>query len=521
MEVAPAGALQLEACVLNVLFITADQWRADCMSAAGHPVLRTPNIDALAAAGVLFGRHYAQAAPCAPARACLYTGLYQMTNRVCRNGTPLDRRHDTIALAARRAGYEPTLFGYTDVGADPRAHDPADPALFTYEGILPGMAVRAELLENLRPWLSWLASRGVAVPGERPFDVFLPADGPADPPSDAPARYDRQQTMTAYLTDELLRWLGEPRDRPFFAHLSWLRPHPPFIATAPYNDWFRSEDGPAFRRAGDRDAEAAQHPYLAHWLATQKKSHFRYGARGLAANWSEEDAHRLRQAYWGLIAEVDHELGRVIAALRRSGLWDNTLIVLTTDHGEMMGDHHLFGKGGYFEESFRVPLIVRDPRRPTTHGTRVDAFSEAVDVMPTILEALDQPVPHQLDGRSLVPFLDGAPPRDWRRAAHWEFDFRAVATGSTQRALALPVDACNLAVQRGERYKYVHFAGLPPLLFDLEDDPNELHDRADDPACRDIRLACAEELLSWRATNFDRALSHTELTTKGPVHSIG
>ncbi|TIU24597.1 MAG: phosphonate monoester hydrolase, partial [Mesorhizobium sp.] len=102
----------------NVLLITCDQWRGDCLSAAGHKVVRTPNADALAAEGVLFRQHYGGAAPCSPARACLYTGLYQMNNRVCRNGTPLDARHGNIALSARSLGYDPTLFGYTDVSPD-------------------------------------------------------------------------------------------------------------------------------------------------------------------------------------------------------------------------------------------------------------------------------------------------------------------------------------------------------------------------------------------------------------------
>ena len=104
----------------NVLFITVDQFRADCLSAAGHPVVRTPNLDALAAEGVRFARHYSQASPCGPGRAALYTGTYQMNNRVVANGSPLDTRFDNIALAARRAGHEPVLFGYTDQALDPR-----------------------------------------------------------------------------------------------------------------------------------------------------------------------------------------------------------------------------------------------------------------------------------------------------------------------------------------------------------------------------------------------------------------
>ena len=134
--------------MLNILFITADQWRGECLGVAGHPLVKTPNIDALAADGTVFLNHYSNAAPCSPARACLYTGLYQMTNRVVRNGSPLAARFDNVALAARRVGYSPALFGYTDQSADPTGLPPAAPRLKTYEGVLPGFDVRVRIPEN-------------------------------------------------------------------------------------------------------------------------------------------------------------------------------------------------------------------------------------------------------------------------------------------------------------------------------------------------------------------------------------
>jgi arylsulfatase A-like enzyme len=160
----------------NLLLITCDQWRGDCLSAAGHPVVRTPNADALAAEGVLFRRHYAGAAPCSPARACLYTGLYQMTNRVCRNGTPLDARHGNIALYARALGYDPTLFGYTDTAPDPRRLSPRDPFATTFEGVLPGFTARQLLPEHQKQWLSWLRTRGVETRAGFP-EIHLPVAG--------------------------------------------------------------------------------------------------------------------------------------------------------------------------------------------------------------------------------------------------------------------------------------------------------------------------------------------------------
>lgn len=146
--------------MLNILFITADQWRGECLGVAGHKLVKTPNIDALAADGTAFFSHFANAAPCSPARACLYTGLYQMTNRVVRNGTPHAHRFDNVALAARRAGFNPTLFGYTDQSADPTIVPIGDPRLTTYEGVLPGFDVRVRLPDDEKPWLSWLRAQG-------------------------------------------------------------------------------------------------------------------------------------------------------------------------------------------------------------------------------------------------------------------------------------------------------------------------------------------------------------------------
>ena len=149
----------------NILLITLDQFRADCLSCAAHPVVRTPALDHLAGNGIRLARHYSQAAPCSPGRAALYTGTYQMNNRVVANGTPLDARFDNIAHAARRAGYAPALFGYTDQGVDPRlVTDPGDPRLSTYEGVLPGFDAVLDMSGWQLPWLQWLNHHGYDFP---------------------------------------------------------------------------------------------------------------------------------------------------------------------------------------------------------------------------------------------------------------------------------------------------------------------------------------------------------------------
>jgi len=155
----------------NVLFVTLDQFRGDTLGCAGHPLVQTPVLDALAREGVRFARHYANTAPCAPGRAALYTGTYQRNNRVVTNGTPLDDRFDNVARVARRVGYEPVLFGYTDQGVDPRlVEDADDPRLSTYEGILPGFDVAVDLSREHEPWQAFLRRHGVP---RRPIDEQL------------------------------------------------------------------------------------------------------------------------------------------------------------------------------------------------------------------------------------------------------------------------------------------------------------------------------------------------------------
>src|SRR5579863_5257087 len=159
----------------NVLFITLDQWRGDCLSALGHPVLETPALDALSARGVLFANHWANAAPCGPSRACLYTGTYQHRNRSLLNGTPLDARFTNVGLIALSLRYDPVLFGYTDTSVDPRTVPAGDPRLFSYEGVLPGFTpiVNDPWETGGLEWGKWLADHGIDVPSQ-PSSLYEP-----------------------------------------------------------------------------------------------------------------------------------------------------------------------------------------------------------------------------------------------------------------------------------------------------------------------------------------------------------
>lgn len=495
----------------NVLFITADQWRGDCLSSLSHPVVQTPNLDALAAEGTLFTRHFANTAPCSPSRATLHTGLYQHNHRVAMNGTPLDRRHTNWAIEARKVGYDPTLIGYTDQTPDPRDLREDDPRLLTYENVLPGLTPLAHVgMDHPGPWAKYLRARGYDLPDPERFIIWQREAGPdyedgADVPK--PWTVKAEDNDTAWHVDQAIDFISERRDEPWFLHLSLLRPHPPWIASEPWNRRYDPAGIPAATRLGSIDEESAQHPWLRYQL-----SHPLHCAPD-----DLKKLNRMRAVYFGMMSEVDHQLGRLFELMKLEGVWDDTLVIFTSDHGEQLGDHWMLGKSGYFDQSYSVPLIIRDPRAQADglRGQRVEAFTEHVDIMPTLLEFIAADTPAQCDGRSLLDFVHRGQAEGWRQQAHWEYDFRDASFDGAERALGLTLHQCNLTVIRGDRYKYVQFAGLPPLLFDLHSDPGEFKNLAELPEHAPVALQFAQELLRWRMTHEDQTLTHMMASPKG------
>lgn len=511
---------------MNILFITADQWRGECLSALGHPHVKTPNLDALAANGVTFKRHYAQATPCGPSRACMYTGMYMHNHRSVLNGTPLDARHTNIALEARKSGYKPALFGYTDISHDPRQFAPGDYVLDNYEGVLPGMVPVSHLNSVGKPWLAYLKAKGYQVPDHamemlRSQPDYPGAEGKGK--TFAPTRFKAEDSSTAFLVDEAIKYLSVRQNSSWFIHMSFLSPHPPYVVPKPYHDQFAAEDMILPVRRATYEKEAEQHPWLEYYLANQSGDNYTVGVKSRDnLNLSERELRQIRATYYGMISEVDAQIGRLVDYLKQIDAYNNTLIVFTSDHGDMLGDHWMLSKSCYFDQAFYVPLIIRDPR-PSADGTRgsyVDAFTEVVDIMPTILEGVGQDVPTQCDGRSLLPFCYGEQPKDWRQEYHAEFDLRSPYGIEEKPPLGLEMRKCMVNIIRGKRYKYVHFAGLPPLFFDLENDPNEFNDLSGDPAYQGKVLEYAEKMLTWRMEYDDPALTDIHLGKSGIVREL-
>src|SRR5262245_3498635 len=278
----------------NVLLITADQWRGDCLSAVGHSVVRSPNLDALAGDGVLFERHFANAVPCGPSRACLHTGMYLHNHRSGTNGTPLDRRFTNWALEARRAGYDPALFGYTHTAPDPRYLGADDPRLTTDEGVLPGITPIIDMATHCGPWREWLAQFGYELPENHGATYGMRSAAANDPTVPRASLFAPNHTDTYFLTQSAIDYIAKHADdEPGWAvHLSVRAPHPPWVAAQPYNARYAPRSLPGCVRRVDVDAESALHPWLAEFLHTDRN-----------ASHADDTRHRLLQAsYYGLMA---------------------------------------------------------------------------------------------------------------------------------------------------------------------------------------------------------------------------
>lgn len=447
---------------LNVLFICTDQHRGDCISADpqcptnedGEPLVHTPNLSHFTEQGALFSRAYSPAPTCVPARRCLWTGQRPAN---CQAATWITDEWDfqhTLPQELRDGGYQTHLAGKTH--SHPWRNHFGFEGLDLHSGLAPveeaGLDDYAEWLDRKFDGEVTEVSHGLGRNGWDPRPWHLPERA-------------HPTHWTASRAEEFLR----KRDptRPFFLTVSFVRPHQPFDPPRDYWEQYidRSLPDPAI---GDWSSDLHgyaidEHPSTSAW----------------AADLAPETIHRARAGYYGSITHIDQQVKRVLRRLGKEGVADNTLIVMTADHGEMLGDHHLWRKGFGYEGSARIPLLVRFPQswNRDSVGT-IDRPVGLEDLMPTILDAVELDIPDTVGGQSLLDLCDDPEREDWRDAYHGEHD--------------PPYDdryACQYLVDEETKYIWNPITG-EELLFDVEQDPLEE---------QNLAARRPDELAEWRS----------------------
>ena len=471
---------------MNILFIMYDQLRFDYLSCAGHPHLHTPNFDRVAAMGVRFTNAYVQSPICGASRMCYYTGRYASSHGAQWNGFPLRVGEQTLGDHLRREGMACWLIGKTHMRADAEGMErlglSADSVIGARQAEC-GFDIWARddglwaqgpdgfYDERRSPFNEYLKSRGYD--GENPWADYANA-GISDEQiasgwmfrnADKPANIREEDSETPWLTSQTIDFMDKAKG-PWCAHVSYIKPHWPYIVPAPYHNMYGANHVPHAIRA---DVEREDpHPVFGAYMGNKIARAFQ----------KDEVREKVIPAYMGLIKQCDDQLGRLLDHLDATDRLKDTMIVLTSDHGDYLGDHWLGEKDLFHEPSVKVPMIVYDPRScaDPARGTTCDALVESIDLAATFVEAAGGAVPdHIIEGRSLLPWLRGETP-DWRRFAISEYDYSA--TPQCVKLGLKPRDARLFMVFDG-RYKMMHAeGGFRPMVFDLQTDPDEFHDLA-------------------------------------------
>jgi arylsulfatase A-like enzyme len=504
---------------MNILFVMYDQLRFDYLSCAGHPHLQTPNFDRVAAMGVRFTNAFVQSPICGASRMSFYTGRYVSSHGAAWNGFPLRVGERTMGDHLRSSGMDCWLIGKTHMKADaegmarlglsPDSEIGARQAECGFDAWIRDDGLWASgpdgfYDEKRSPYNEYLKSKGYA--SENPWADFANAGVDEDGDmatgwmfsnADKPANIREEDSETPWLTRQTIDFIDQAK-APWCAHVSYIKPHWPYIVPAPYHDMFGSEHVPEpTRHDSERDNP---HPVFGAYMGNK-----------IATAFQREDVRqKVIPAYMGLIKQCDDQLGFLLDHLEETGRMADTMIVLTSDHGDYLGDHWMGEKDLFHNPSVKIPMIIYDPssKADATRGTTCDALVEAIDLVPTFVEAAGGKVASNiLEGRALTPLLHGETP-DWREYAISEFDY-----SPTPQAVKLGLEPndCRLFMVFDGRYKMMHaMGGLRPMLFDLENDPNEFDDLAKGDAHKEVLDRLYSQLADWGRRNAQRVTKSDE-----------
>jgi len=441
----------------NILFVMVDEMRWDAMGCEKHPVVDTPNLDRLANQGVRFASSYTVSPVCSPARASVFTGRYAHVHGVTTNGTPAHRGEIFLPSVLRHHGYHTAIAGklhYTpqrfDYGFDQFWS-------FSAEGPTPDLGYMAYLRRKHGSPAKWPIVDGTCPWPDDPLgrDVGL-------------FKHPREDFETEWITDRSIDYLKsrQGKTEPWFLFTSYLKPHSPSVEPEPYFSKYDPAAMPIPKLPPNaREIRAAQ--------TGQSRRQFV----------DDERMMRVMSAlYYGAITHVDNQLGRLFGELERLGMADNTLVLFTADHGNMLGDHGRWFKGVQYEGSSRVPLLWRGPKGAAERvGRVVDKTVENSDLMPSILEAAGLPVPEGVQGRSFLKLARGEDSQ-WKDRCYSQLRSGMFLEGARWKLIDNSLDGSG-----------------PAELYDLRNDPKEALNLAESPAQRDRVVEYRRRVAAWRA----------------------
>lgn len=482
----------------NVLFIIMDQFRPDCIAHLGNSIVKTPHIDALAARGVSFSNAFCQSNPCGPSRMCIFTSTYLCRNRTTANCMPTFNADENLAMDLKAYGYQPKLLGYNDYAYDPAILKEGDIRKTThhYHNVLPGFDWVFDHEKDSKEYFDSLLKKGyrkeLASPNIHKPEV--PKDAKGNFPDCAyPAVYPKEDSECWFITDKTLECIKsehskiKQRDQPgWFISLNYIKPHPPRVGVKEFLDLYKMDDMPL----PPINQGETQHPMVGF-----------FQGKIVSDDWKRA----VIRCYYAMITEVDYQIGRIVSLLKESGQLDDTIIILSADHGEYNYNHDYLEKKFCFDETMRIPLIIVDPSQLADESRNkiVDHLAESIDIAPTILDLLQLPVPFRYQGMSHKNLLHNLPGYYPKNSIHFEYDYRGtfplLENGDTRRDK-------YIWVIRDKEFKYVQFADpeVPPMLFDLKKDPNEFKNLANDSKYATKVLEYCQKMLRWRMVNEDQ-----------------
>ena len=471
----------MRTCGPNLLFIYTDEQSYRTMAAYGNERIETPNLNRLAAESVVFERAYVTQPVCTPSRSSILTGLYPHTTGCTANNVPLAPRTACLPEMIQNGAYATAHHGKWHLGDEIYPQHRFEDWRSIEDTYIPYYSSGRDPADR-STYHHFLIENGFA-----PGDGNLFSRGRA-------ARLPERYGKPAYLAREASRFLREHRDDPFILYVNFLEPHMPFFG--PRDD----QHDPADVILPDNFAAypTADQPSRARRLRERVRAH---GHSGLSLK-SEADWRRLIANYWGLCSLVDTHVGRILATLEECGLAENTIVVYTSDHGDMMASHGLLTKCVMFEEAVRVPLLLRLPAQRTSH--RVTNRVSQIDLVPTLLDLMGGPIPPALQGYSLKPVIDGSgPPPEPDVFIEWNVrEPEPGAAASPENAWEATGDFVR-SILTPDGLKFNWSALGEHELYDLTADPGETTNLVADSQVRSVIAQLAQRIRGWQERTGD------------------